>query len=245
MKKFLLLLLLPTALMASSPLRLLDALQQATPGDYWVAAEGKNQTLLLIREREENFLVLDEITRPNRSRIGSWSHWIETGAPQHSSWVSHTLDLRLGRITQTYSHTHNQWVDNAPTNHFLSTLFTLPFQPMPTLHRRRIGPVTAADPMSRPLWQPRLTLEGQVLSGVPFSAWHARWPNDGSELAGKQLTIYIPEGAGNYPNYFPYWVEINDTPYTAKLRIIDSGRNLSTSPQTVSTSPFRPLFPSS
>ncbi len=244
MRIALLLLLIPTTLLAQ-PLKLVDLLQRATPGDYWVTSEGQNQTLLLIREQGGDFLVLDEITRPNRNKIHNWKTWVEEGASQNTSWISHCIDLTSGTITHSYSHTKGAWVKSGPLNTFLSTLFCLPFQPMNNLYRRRVGPITAADPMSRPLWQPRLTLEGQVMRGIEFDAWCTQWPSDQTELAGKGITIYLPKGNGNYPKTLPYWVEINDTIYTAKLRVIDSGRDLSTSSQTVSTTPFRHLFPSS
>jgi len=242
MKTLFLMLLLPAALFAQ-PLRLLDLLCEATAGDYWVATEGQNQTLLLIREQSGDFLVLDEITRPNQGKIESWKVWTEEGARGSTSWISHKVDLTTGRICASYSHTKGAIVESGPLNLFLSTLFRLQFQPMSDLYRRRVGPITAADPMSRPLWQPRLTLEGKVIKGAHFDAWSAQWPCDGSDLSGKSVTIYLLKENGNYPKTLPYWVEINDGLYTAKLRIIDSGRDLLTSTQTVSTAPFRPLFP--
>lgn len=244
MKRTLFLLFLPLLLSAGAPsFQLLTAFRSATPGDYWVAAEGKNQTLLLVANREGERLTFEEITRPDRGKKNTpanWAEWVQSGAPQHTSWVSYQIDLSHGRVVSAYSRTRNQWLDSSSSNQLLSTLFTLSFQPMRSDYRRRVGAVTAADPLSRPLWQPPLTFQGERQPNTPFSAWVARWPQDGSELAGKEVTIYLPDREGPYPSYFPYWIETNDTYSTAKLRIIDSGRELSTSPLTISTPPFSP-----
>ncbi len=88
------------------------------------------------------------------------------------------------------------------------------------------GPKPFSGPDMRPVWQPRLIIEGKPDDGVAFDAWRADWPRDGSDLSNKTIEIYLPKDNQSYPSYFPYWLQINGTAGKAKIRIIDSGSNL-------------------
>ena len=44
----------------------------------------------------------------------------------------------------------------------------------------------------RPLWQPRMVIDGKPIQGVLFDAWKTDWPRDGSDLSNKTIEVYLP-----------------------------------------------------
>jgi len=215
---------------AEPELLLRQNLSRAQPGDYLVTEQNKNYTLLIIRNRDDQFVNIEEITVPVcrvSSRAFSWRNWIEKGAPGNTSWIMYTIHLASGTVQQTFSFTKNEWITIPQSQHFLSTLLNLPLKRVSDRERKKIGPPPASDhPDRRPYWQPRLVAEGKPIPGVAFEAWRARWPKDGSDLAGKTLEIYIPQENEKYPSYFPYWLQVYGVVGNAKVRIVDSGTAL-------------------
>lgn len=215
---------------SESELLLKENLSRAHPGDYLVTVQNKNYTLLAIRNKDEQFLNIEEITMP-ASRVPSgsfsWKNWVEKGAPGNTCWIMYTIHLPSGSVQQTFSFTKNEWMTVPQSQHFLSTLLNLPLRRIPDRERKKIGPPPATDhPDRRAHWQPRLIVEGQNIQGVAFEAWRARWPKDGSELANKVIEIYIPQESEKYPSYFPYWLQVYGAVGNAKIRIVDSGTAL-------------------
>lgn len=213
-----------------SELLLRQNLSRAQPGDYLVTAQNKNYTLLVIRNKDEQSLNIEEITMPiSRVPSGSfsWRNWMEKGAPGNTCWIMYTIHLASGMIQQTFSFTRNEWITVPQSQHFLSTLLNLPLKRVPDRERKKIGPPPASDHIDRrPYWQPRLVVEGQNIQGVPFEAWRTRWPKDGSDLAGKVIEMYVPQENEKYPSYFPYWLQVYGVVGNAKVRIVDSGTTL-------------------
>ena len=111
----------------------------------------------------------------------------------------------------------------------MSKLLNLKFTLIPENARKRVGPRASSGRESRPLWQPRMIVDGQPINGVLFDAWRTRWPADGSELSGKMIEVYLPKDTERYPAYFPYWLQINGAIGKAKVRIINSGNKLQSS----------------
>lgn len=206
-----------------------DNLKQAEPGDFIVTAQGKMFTLLHIHEKNGDDLIIEEVSVPeNRmpSRQYTWRSWVEQSAPYHTSWVMYRVNLATGRMTQHYNFAKNEWRDMSNCENFLSTLLNLRMSKIPTNQRRRVG-------NSRRNWSPKMVVDGRTIPGVPFDAWRTHWPDDGSDLAGKTIEVFVPEENTKYPSYFPYWLQIKGFIGKAKVRIIDSGTNLKSPKQNV------------
>jgi len=212
-------------------LQLRDNLTKAQPGDYLVTAQNKNFTVLLIRSKDANYLSVEEITVPS-SKIStspsfSWRQWIEKGAPGNSSWLLYYIYLPNGAIQQTYSFSRRELVSVPQSQNFLTTLLNLQLSPIPDKERKKVGPAPSSDSLDRrSFWQPKLVSEGQVIPGVVFDGWRTRWPKDGSELSGRLIEVFLPRDSTKYPAYFPYWLQISGMIGKAKVRIVDSGKNL-------------------
>lgn len=215
----------------ASEIRLKGKLKEAKPGSYIVIEQNKTFTFFHIYDRFDNRIVIEEATIPAASFAKyrtNWKSWFENGAPGHTAWIISQVNLDTGKFEESYSFTHKGWIDISDSNPFLTTLLNLRFQEMGTSERRRIGSPTHYNKMdSRPLWNPRLIVNGQMIPHVAFQAYKARWPSDGSELSRKIIEIYLPYTDENceswYPNYFPYWLEVDGRIGSAKIRVIDSG----------------------
>lgn len=232
LKKWLCLLLLPCTLYGNA-LCLKDKFAQAEPGSYLVTEQNRTYTLLHVYEKNAENMVLEEVTVPaaryQQNPVG-WKTWLESGAPGHASWTHMQINLQSGAFEEVFSFTHQGWLDLSASDTFLTTLLNIPFQEVAPADRRRIGlPPGYNKPDHRKVWQPRLIVNGHPLGGVTFQAWKARWPSDGTELSRKIIEIYLPEerSTAGYPTYFPYWVEVEGKIGSAKVRVVDSGKGLS------------------
>ncbi len=207
-----------------------DNLSRANVGDFIVTGQNRTYTLLLIADKTPQTILIQEITVPEGRfppDMPSWRDWVMQGAPGHTGWVAYELEPQSGRLLETFSYTKNSWCDLPSADSFLGTLVNLPLTLMPEQSRRRIGRAPNdghAD--RRGVWQPSLVVDGQTVPHASFRAWRTYWPNDGGELAGKQLEIYLPTEEGRYPSYFPYWMQVSGVVGKAKMRIIDSGTAL-------------------
>lgn len=218
--------------LSCAELVLRNNLQRAQPGDYIVISAGKTQTLLLIIGKKDPFLTIEEIAVPESKRQTdvSWKEWVKQGSPGNTSWVRYDVDLQTGKMVHYYSFTKKNWFEIADADNFLSKLLNLKFTLIPENARKRLGPKPRSGPEMRPVWQPRLIMDGKQVDGVIFDAWRTRWPRDNSDLSEKAIEVYLPRDSQRYPSYFPYWLQINGAIGKAKVRIIDSGNQLQ-SPQ--------------
>lgn len=210
-------------------LQLRDNLRRAKPGDYLVTAQNRNYTVMTIQKVSPRQVVIEEITVPFKTvRAGevSWKDWVAKGAPGHTCWIRLAVDLETGQLTEELNNTRKRSLQQA-SGQFLTTLLTLPFESIPRSERRRVGPPPAAGSIDRrPFWQPKLLVEGYSLEGIRLQPWWAKWPRDGSELSGRVIEVFLPESGQDYPDYFPYWLQISGVDGRAKIRIVDSGRGL-------------------
>lgn len=206
-------------------LSLKSQLQTAQAGSWIVLSIDKVYTLFYLRYIDEKSAILEEVTigrthLPLKKYL-SWKNWFEQGAEGHSQWIISKINLQNAQFEQCYSPSHKRWVDPSQGNNFFSTLMNLHFTQIPIQQRKRIGHGAKID---RPIWEPKCVVEGSVINHVSFSAYQARWPADGSELAKKTIEIYVPYQASiPIPAFFPYWLEVEGKVGSAKARVIDSG----------------------
>lgn len=198
-----------------------EQLKGAIPGSYVVTAQDKTNTFLFIRSCEEEKMVLEEVSIPTNRAPIHWKAWFESGAPGHTLWTASLLDLHSGELIETFSFTHEGWIDRSEANAFFATLLNLPFQEIAQENRKKVGfPPKYGQPDHRKIWQPRLIIEGKEVAGIPFIAYETRWPNDRTELARRHIEVYLPYQAGSF---FPYWIEVDGKVTAVRLHVIDSG----------------------
>lgn len=206
-----------------------ENLKKAKAGDYIVTMQNKTLTLFHISQTAANSVLIEEISIPFtkfQQEACSIRAWLENGAPKYTSWTMYKVDLANGQMLKSYVFMQNGWFEKPVNNAFLTTLLNLRLNSVPISERKQIGRLqnSKCDPSS--FWQPKLIFENQWIKDIPFNAWRTKWPNDKSDLAGKTVEIYTPEDSDLYPAYLPYWLEISGMIGNAKIRIIDSGRNL-------------------
>lgn len=201
-------------------------LQQAKPGDYLVISCNKTLTLMHMANKEDHVLTIEEIAVAENHQPSNWKEWVSKDAPGNTSWVKYEIDLTSGKMLRYYSYTKKNWYEISDADNFLSKLLTLKMSKIGDRARKRVGPKPFSGPDMRPLWQPRLIVEGKPIEGVEFDAWKTDWPKDGSDLSNKTIEVYLPRDSQRYPSYFPYWLQINGAVGKAKIRIIDSGSQL-------------------
>ena len=139
-----------------------------------------------------------------RTKKTSWIEWLKEG----TDGASDTLLTRLSDL---------------PT-HFpeLSALLALDWKELlPTSRKKKGSQPLAGEIDFRPLWNPKVIVEGKSLSNCPSLACEAFWPKDGSETAGKRIVAYFPECEG-VVLWFPYWVDLPGI--KASLFVLDSQR---------------------
>lgn len=218
-----------------------DSLSLAQKGDFIVTLQGKMHTLLHIHSIAYPKMVIEEISVPKHAIPHypfSWKQWVHDQAPHHTAWSMYEIDLESGDLLEFYSFSEKGWAELSSGNHFLSTMLFLQLHKVKSWDRKRVGPTPNPGEMDRRrTWHPRLTVEGEVVPGLEFNAWRTYWPKDGSELSGKLIDLYLPKDSNSPLAYFPAWLEVSGTIGRAQLRIIDSGKGLS-SPYT--TLPRRP-----
>lgn len=210
-----------------------ENITKANSGDYIVTNQGKNYTILLIREKSPSELLMEEITVPSCRFPGDeynrWKNWIEEGAPGHTGWFIYQLNTDSGTMKHAFSYLKNSWFEISSADNFLSGLLNLNFDYISPQNRKHVGPRNTSGSIvrqQRKIWQPQMIAEGQIIPDVQFSAWKTYWPKDGGDLSGKLIEIYIPEDDDRYPSYFPYWLQISGIVGKAKIRIVDSGTGL-------------------
>lgn len=216
--------LLISPLIHADELFLKNNLKQASAGDYIVAVQGKSITLLHIFAKNGSVMTLEEVTIPKafaNHYVSNWRTWLESDAEGHSSWVMYQIDLDYGQILSCYSFTRQGWYHLPESENFLGNLLNLELYRLPYEKRRKVGALSKST-----LWQPQMVVEGQIIENVPFEAYVAFWPKDGSQLSGKKIEIYLPNAEGHFPVYFPYWLQVSGMVGKATVRIIDSGSNL-------------------
>ena len=227
MRTWLFCFLLCAAPFLGADFRLKERLDKAKPGDYIVTEANKMISLLSVRSLTPNTLILEEISAPlqnMKQRPTSWSEWVKAKAPGHTSWSMIEIDLHTGQVLECYSFSRSAWVALSQKESLFATLITLPMKKVAPSNRRKIGPQPLdGEPDFRKIWNPPLVHEGQKLENVQFEVVETIWPQDDTELSGKEVCLYFDQEK-RFP--FPFWVQVQTSHLTAALRTIDSGKNL-------------------
>jgi len=228
MFKWFIALSLLTAPMFGGESPLLKRLEKAKLGDFIVFEANKTITLLVIRSLSSQSVVLEEISAPSsKIKPGSWTSWVQSKAPGHTSWSMIEIDLINQRILECYSFNRNTWVPQSPQDSFLATLFHLSLVPVDPKERRKVGPAPQeGEADRRKTWNPPLIVDGKKVDHSTFDAYDATWPQDSSELSGKSLCLYFDREA---KSPLPSWIQIDTGQITASVRAIDSGHRLPSS----------------
>lgn len=214
------------ALGAEEVIFLRDNLKNASAGDYIVTMQNKNYTLLHIYNRNSDTLIVEEISIPiARLKNISWREWVQKGVPGSTSWILYALDLQSARPQKYYSVTKGAWFEMPQRENFLATLLNIRLERISPRDRKKIGIPIVPTAESKMIWNPKLVVDGEVIPNATFDAWKTKWPQDGSEIAGKTIEVYTPQDS-RYASYFPYWLQISGVVGNAKVRIIDSGHGL-------------------
>lgn len=209
-----------------------DRMSKAKSGDYFVIEANKVVTLIAVRSIAPYSLIIEEISAPvqnlpNRSNPCFWTEWVKKRSPGHSSWAMIEIDMTNGKVIECYSFSRGTWMQLSSQENLFSTLLQLPLKEVSKEKRRRIGPPPLnGETDTRQIWEPPFVFEGKKKDNVHFDAFETTWPDDGSELAGKTVSLFF-EKEFHFP--LPFWVQVEAAHATAQIRTIDAGRNF-TSP---------------
>ena len=227
MKSWVLYFLLCSSALLGTDLRLRERLEKGKKGDYIVTEANRMITILSIHSITPTTLVLEEISAPLQNlkqRPPSWAGWVKAKAPGHTSWSMVEIDLQTGGILECYSFSRATWIRLSQKESLFATLLQLPLKPVPADKRRKIGPAPMeGEPDVRKEWTPPLVYEGQKLENSRFDVFETVWPQDGTELAGQEISLYFDKEK-RFP--LPFWIQVQTSHATAALRTIDSGKHL-------------------
>jgi len=214
---------------AQERLCLLENLQKANSGDFIVTSQNKCFSLLHVFNKTNTTIAIEEICIPS-SKVSSsnfsWRDWMAQGAPKNTSWVTYTIDLSSGQLLESFALTKRGWQPIARQDSFFYTLLNLQLEKIPYEQRKRVGSLIPTSHANKRLWQPTIVMDGNKIEGINFDGWKTFWPKDGSELSGKAIEAYTPVASSGYATYFPYWLQVSGSVICAKIRIIDSGKQL-------------------
>lgn len=191
---------------------------QAAVGDYIAAEANKTISLFYIRSLTPTTATLEEVTTTKAPKV--WQEWLDEGAPGNTSWVAYTLDLERNKIKDCYSFSQKSWL-TIEDSLFLR-LLSLPLSKVQDSQRKRIG--NAPNPGEtdrRSVWNPPVIMNGKKIEKASIEAFSTKWPDDGSQLAHCDITLYF---SSSQP--FPSWIEIKSPHYAQNIRTIDSGSNI-------------------
>lgn len=228
MRLFLFLLFFSFSVFAEETLLLRNQLMRAQPGDYLVISSSKTETVMHIYDKKDRIVTIEEVAIPENKRPQNlnWKEWILKNAPGNTSWVMYDIDVATGQMLRYYSFTKNGWFEIPEADNFISKLLNLKFGRIPENQRKRVGPKPISGPEWRSIWQPPMIVEGKKIPNITFDGWKTKWPKDSTDLSGRTIEIFLPQDQRQYLSYFPYWLQIQGAVGKAKIRIIDSGRQM-------------------
>ncbi|MDX8430435.1 MAG: hypothetical protein SNF33_01310 [Candidatus Algichlamydia australiensis] len=195
-----------------------ERLRFAHEGQYIVTEQSKLVTFMRIQSLTDKRVVLEEISIPShKAKKINWRSWYRDGTPGATSHLLYEIDLARGVCTNAYSPQREVSL-NSSAQQLFTDLIALPLKAVREKDRKRIGAPPQEGLDMRKIWNPPLFQNGKKLTKIATKVYKAHWPDDGTELAGKNLELYFHEGSP-----FPCWMEISNSAATFKIRLIDSG----------------------
>lgn len=196
--------------------------KEAKKGDYIILTINKTYTCLSIFERNENRLVLEEITYlQSKLHPKDAKELFETT----KSKASHTLleiDLESKLCITCFDVMNHTFLDPTTIDPFLLKLFQLDFQLMRKDDRRKVGVLDLAATFdNRPLWNPSYSFCGSTVKGHTCDGYRAVIPKDVKLVGGKYIEIYLDPQLKNF--CFPVWFQLSDDAQSFKMIPVDMG----------------------
>jgi hypothetical protein len=194
-------------------------------GDFIVYAFKQELVLLIIQQKTESSVTVEELSLPKDGPI-NWQEWVANKAPGHTSWTCTKIDLGTKKVLSLFDVDAQRELTQAAIAPFLPTLLKLTLEPLKPEERKYIGPQPQPGEIDlRKPWLPKILFNGKELH-PEIAAFRAYWPKDNSELSGKPFDLYF--AANEVIRYLPYWIEMYGPVSKIKIMAIDSGTNLST-----------------
>lgn len=213
MLKTLIFLLLSTAILNGFQLK--SRLNEAKVGDSIIYAHKSHATLVRIGSINDKEMVIEEVSGP-LSMVTL--DWYTKKAPKHTSWTKSVIDKASCKVIRRVSVDDAQMLETEIE--FLPTLMKLELTSLKD--RKKIGPEPQAGEVdNRKIWNPRIVFNSKELT-AEVEAYRIQWPEDGTELAGRLIDIYIPTKEGLA--YLPYWIEVYSGPLKFKIFATESYR---------------------
>ncbi len=148
----------------------------------------------------------------SREEGTSYLEWLRHGA--HGAISDETITISLDRIGVVHG-------SDSQKAQWLISLLQLELTEVPESQRRRAGPPPMSGEIDlRPMFNPRIVVNGKREASAS-TAFTTKWPEDGSELDSRWLTLYFPVSP-NAVRAFPYWIESPSSAY--HVSVIDSSR---------------------
>lgn len=206
------------------PLSLKDRLLKAEKGDYIVTLQNHLYSLLFIQNIDSSSIEIAEISLPQNKKSLPWKEWVLKGAPESTSWVIYDIDLKNNKLIKCYSVSRSCFLSSRDQDNFLTKLLNLQLNLIPETKRKKIGPQPLnEDEDHRAIWNPPMFVEGAIKK-TDFIVYQVLWPHDSSDLSGKLIDLYF---AKNEKFPFPFWIQISTGALDIMLKIVDSGKNIS------------------
>lgn len=221
-------LFLPFSSYSMQSTNLQSRLEKGSPGDFIVTAQEGLYTVLILRYKEKNQLILEEVSIPQAQleiKKIDWQNWLKNHAPGHTSWSFFEIDLEQGKLIESYSVNRQSWLYIDSSEFLLAKLLKLPLQKVPKAARKKIGPPPGSGEQDfRAIWNPPLISSGKALKNPSFEVYQGQWPHDQSIIKDCIIDFYFSSFDPLFP--FPYWLEVQSNHYAVSIRAIDSGKGL-------------------
>lgn len=215
-----------------------DFIKKAKAGDFIVTEMHNLLTVIHIHSIKPHSIFIEEISIPKRKAFHqtlSWKDWVQKKAPGHSSWSMLEIDMKHGKVLDSYSFSNHSHMQLTEKESLFACLFKLPLIPVADAEKKRIGPSPPeGEPDFRKIWNPPLFFEGKKQEKAEFDVFETTWPQDGSELSLEKVILYF-----DHEFSLPYWIQISTTHFMGNIRVIDSGKNLKSPYQTIPRSPIQ------
>jgi len=207
-------------LTAAYSFSLKEKMLSAEKGDYVVSKQKNLVSLLFIREKQANHILLEEISTAS-SLIDletiDWQNWLDQKAPKHTSWLIIDIDLENNKIIECYSPIQKQFIKTDELENFFIKLINLPLTYLEKNQQERL----ASYHLHQKLWQPPFIYEKNARP-MDFSVYRTKLPKDFEHFPSKTLEMYYDK---DNLLFFPTWLQVKGN-FSFIMQTIDGGKNL-------------------